>query len=86
MIWFPGRPQSTISLLENGQPAAHICGMRKVHVGMPMIEVTAPDGSKSLWAAAMAQGAAIEAVKKMIPPNHVATLLNRRLPIGPQTP
>jgi hypothetical protein len=60
-------------------------GMRKVHVGMPMIEVTAPDGSKSLWAAAVAPGSAVDAVKKMIPPNHVAILSNRRLPIGPQT-
>ena len=60
-------------------------GMRKAHVGMPMVEVTAPDGSKSLWAAAVALGSAVDAVKKMIPPNHVAILSNRRLPIGPQT-
>src|SRR5258705_3325487 len=77
--------QSTISGLENGQLAAHICVMRKVHVGMPMVEVTAPDGSKSLWAAAVAPGSAVDAVKKMIPPNHLAILSNRRLPIGPQT-
>jgi hypothetical protein len=50
-----------------------------------MVEVTAPDGSKSLWAAAVALGSAVEAVKKMIPPNHVAILTDRRLTIGPQT-
>jgi hypothetical protein len=56
-----------------------------VRVGMPMVEVTAPDGTKSVWAAAVAPSAAVEAVKKMIPPDHVATLSNRRLPIGPQS-
>jgi hypothetical protein len=50
-----------------------------------MVEVTAPDGTKSLWAAAVGPGAAVEAVKKMIAPDHVATLSNRRLPIRPQT-
>ena len=54
-------------------------------IGMPMVDVTAPDGTKSLWAAAVAPGAAVEAVKKMIAPDHVATLSNRRLPIRPQT-
>lgn len=28
--------------------------------GMPVVEVTAPDGSKSLWAVAVAYGAAVE--------------------------
>jgi hypothetical protein len=50
-----------------------------------MVEVTAPDGTKSVWAAAVAPSAAVEAVKKMIPPDYVATLSNRRLPIGPQS-
>ena len=59
--------------------------MRNVRAGMPMVEVTAPDGTKSAWAAAVAPSAAVEAVKKMIPPDHVATLSNQRLPIGPQT-
>jgi len=49
-----------------------------------MVEVTAPNGSKSLWAAAVAPGSAVDAVKKMIPPNYVAILIDRRLPIGPQ--
>ena len=77
MAKFPG--------LENGQLAAHICGMRNARTGMPMVEVTAPDGTKSLWAAAIAPSAAVEAVKKMIAPDHVATLSSERLPIGPQT-
>ena len=50
-----------------------------------MVEVTAPDGTKSLWAAAVAPSAAVEAVKKMITPDHIATLSSQRLPIGPQT-
>jgi hypothetical protein len=56
-----------------------------VLTGMPMVEVTAPDGSKSLWAAAVGPNAAVRAIKKMIPPNHVARLLDQRLPISPQT-
>ena len=71
--------------LEKVRLGAHICGMRSVRAGMPMVEVTAPDGTKSAWAAAVAPSAAVEAVKKMIPPDHVATLSNQRLPIGPQT-
>jgi hypothetical protein len=49
-----------------------------------MVEVAAPDGTKSLWAAAVAPGAAVTAVKKMIPPNHVAKLSNQWLPISPR--
>jgi len=59
--------------------------MPNVLTGMPMVEVTAPDGTKSLWAAAVAPNAAVRAVEKMIPPNHVARLLDQRLPISPQT-
>ena len=59
--------------------------MRNVRTGMPMVEVTAPDGTKSLWAAAVAPSAAVEAVKKMITPDHLATLSSQRLPIGLQT-
>ena len=71
--------------LENERLAAHTSGMRNALTGMPMVEVTAPDGSKSLWAAAVAPSAAVRAVNKMIPPNHVARLLDQRLPISPQT-
>jgi hypothetical protein len=71
--------------LENGRLAAHTSGMRNALTGMPMVEVTAPDGSKSVWAAAVAPSAAVRAVNKMIPPNHVARLLDQRLPISPQT-
>ena len=52
---------------------------------IPIVEVTAPDGSKSLWVAAVARDHAVAAVAEVIPANHVATLsrlrltLNRRL-------
>ncbi len=69
----------TESGLEKVRLGAHICGMRSVRAGMPMVEVTAPDGTKSVWAAAVAPSAAVEAVNKMIPPDHVATLSNQRL-------
>jgi hypothetical protein len=52
---------------------------------IPIVEVTAPDGSKSLWVAAVARRNAVAAVAEVIPANHVATLsrlrltLNRRL-------
>ena len=80
-----GQFWSPSSGLEKVRLGAHICGMRSVRAGMPMVEVTAPDGTKSAWAAAVAPSAAVEAVKKMIPPDRVATLSNQRLPIGPQT-
>jgi hypothetical protein len=54
--------------------------MRKnTYAAMPMVEVVAPDGSKSLWAAAIAYVDAIELVKKEIPPDYTATLSTRPL-------
>jgi hypothetical protein len=56
---------------------------------IPIVEVTAPDGSKSLWVAAVARDHAVAAVAEVIPANHVATLsrhrltLNRRLGLRP---
>jgi hypothetical protein len=47
--------------------------------GIPIVEVTAPDGSKSLWAAAVARDNAVAAVADVIPANHVATLSRHRL-------
>jgi hypothetical protein len=44
-----------------------------------MVEVVAPDGSKSLWAAAVTHDDAVAAVKKAIPADHVAKLSNRRI-------
>jgi hypothetical protein len=52
---------------------------------MPMVKVVAPDGSRELWAAATGHEDAVAAVKKVIPPDWVATLSKRRLPIGPAT-
>ena len=48
---------------------------------IPVVEVIAPDGRKSLWAAAVAMAKAVAAVKEVIPPNYVATLTKRRLTI-----
>jgi hypothetical protein len=46
---------------------------------VPMVEVIAPDGRKSLWVAAVAKADAVAAVKQVIPANYVATLSQRRL-------
>ena len=49
---------------------------------IPIVEVTAPDGSKSLWAAAVARDDAVAAVAEVIPANHVATLSRHRLTLN----
>jgi len=38
--------------------------MANTRVAIPMVEVTAPDGSKSFWVAAVAHRDAVETVKK----------------------
>jgi hypothetical protein len=53
--------------------------MRTVRFKIPMVQVTAPDGSKSLWIAAVEHARAVAAVKEVIPANHVAALSGRRL-------
>ena len=50
--------------------------------GLPLVEVTAPDGSKSLWVAAVAPENAVAAVTMVIPANHVAALSGRRLTLS----
>jgi hypothetical protein len=50
--------------------------------GIPIVQVTAPDGSKSLWAAAVARDNAVAAVAEVIPANHVATLSRHRLTLN----
>ena len=55
--------------------------MANVRTGMPLVEVTAPDGSKSLWVAAVSHEAALGAVKQVIPPDYVAALSRHRLTI-----
>jgi hypothetical protein len=49
---------------------------------IPVVEVTAPDGQKSLWVAVVADANAVAAVKQVIPPNYVAALLRQRLTIS----
>jgi hypothetical protein len=50
---------------------------------IPVVEVTAPDGSKSLWAAiAIPHKEAVAEVKKIIPPSHTAELSVRKFPFG----
>jgi hypothetical protein len=57
---------------------AHIWYMARVLT--PVVEVTAPDGTKSLWAAfAVSHTEALAAVKEMIPADHTAELSLRRL-------
>jgi len=55
--------------------------MANVQAGMPLVEVTAPDGQKSLWVAVVAEANAVAAVNQVIPPNHVAALSRLRLTI-----
>ncbi len=46
---------------------------------IPIVQVTAPDGNKSLWVAAVARDNAAAAVAEVIPANHIATLSRHRL-------
>jgi len=48
---------------KNGRATAHIPKMSNVRTGMPLVEVTAPDGQKSLWVAVVAEANAVAAVK-----------------------
>ena len=50
--------------------------------GIPIVEVTAPDGSKSLWVAAVARDNAVAAVAGVIPANHFARLSRHRLTLN----
>jgi hypothetical protein len=53
--------------------------MPNVRTKIPIVEVIAPDGQKSLWVAAVAKANAVAAVKRVIPTNYVAVLSERRL-------
>jgi hypothetical protein len=55
--------------------------MPNVRTKIPIVEVIAPDGQKSLWVAAVAKANAVAAVKQVIPTNYVAVLSERRLTI-----
>jgi hypothetical protein len=52
-------------------------------LALAVVEVTAPDGSKSLWVAySVPHGQAIAAVKGTVPADHIAELSIRRAPPG----
>ncbi len=53
--------------------------MPNVRTKIPVVEVIAPDGQKSLWIAAVARANAVAAVRQIIPTNYVAMLSERRL-------
>jgi hypothetical protein len=53
--------------------------MSDVRTKIPVVEVIAPDGRKSLWVAAVVKAKAVAAVKQVIPTNYVAALSERRL-------
>jgi hypothetical protein len=55
--------------------------MPNVRTKIPVVEVIAPDGSKSLWVAAVAKAKAVATVKQVIPTNYVAVLSERRLTV-----
>src|SRR6266404_3764529 len=59
----------------------YVANMPNVRTKIPIVEVIAPDGSKSLWVAAVAKANAVAAVKEIIPPNYVAALIKQRLTI-----
>ena len=48
---------------------------------IPVVQVIAPDGRRSLWVAAVAMAKAVAAVKEVIPTSYVATLTKQRLTI-----
>ena len=56
--------------------------MASVTTKIPVVEVTAPDGRRSLWAAAAAPENAVAAVVTVIPAGHVATLTKLRLTLS----
>jgi hypothetical protein len=55
-----------------------------VRLAIPTVEVIAPDGSKTLWVVALPHREAVEAVRKVIPPDHAAELAGRRLQSSPK--
>jgi hypothetical protein len=46
---------------------------------VPIVEVIAPNGSRSLWVAAVVPEHAVAAVAVLVPADHVAMLSKRRL-------
>jgi hypothetical protein len=58
--------------------SAFIAGMASM-IKLPLVEVTAPDGARSLWVAAVAQEEAVAAVARVVPANYSIRLLRHRL-------
>jgi hypothetical protein len=71
-----------VAKLGNGRFPTHIPKMGSISTGRPLVEVIATDGTKSLWVAAVAPENAVAAVALVIPANHVAILLGRRLSLN----
>jgi hypothetical protein len=68
--------------LKTSTREAHIPTMPNVRTKIPVVEVIAPGGQKSLWVAAVAKAKAVEAVKQVIPANCGATLTNDYPEVG----
>jgi len=50
-----------------------------VRIAIPVVEVTAPDGTKAFWVAySIPHNKAVEAVRSRIPPDHIAELSPQR--------
>jgi len=72
------------ALMDRREAKKHrkILKMESISSDIPVVEVTAPDGSRSLWAAAVAPENAVAVVAMLIPASHVATLSRRRLTLS----
>ena len=55
-----------------------------VRLAISAVEVITPDGTKSLWVAALPHSEAVAAVRKVIPPDHHAELSILRLRSSPK--
>jgi hypothetical protein len=64
---------------DESKTASQNSKMESIGSQIPVVEVTAPDGSKSLWAAAVAPENAVAVVAMLVPAGHIATLSKVRL-------
>jgi hypothetical protein len=74
-----GAAHGALACLSCRLSALHISRMPKTPSGIPLIEVIAPDGSKSLWAAAVGRKIAV----KIVQSDHIAKFSGHRLPVDP---
>jgi hypothetical protein len=77
-------PFENSSLIYNGRGTIkHVAGFQVVRLTIPIVEVTAPDGTKSFWVAySIPHDQAVAAIRDRIPGDHTAELSVRRLPPG----